>query len=55
MNSYRIVGDREVVGKKPGEVVSESDLDGVNIAALIGGGHLQPINPKAAKAEPPQE
>lgn len=55
MNSYRIVGDREVVGRKPGEVITDDDLDGVNVSALIEGGHVLIINPKASKAVTIQE
>lgn len=52
MASYKITGCREVAGRKAGEIVSEADLTGVNIPALIKGGHLAPTTTKAAPAEP---
>lgn len=49
MASYKVIGDRLVAGKNTGEFLSDEELDGVNIPALIEGGHLE--SPKAAKAE----
>lgn len=52
MASYMVVGDREVAGKKPGEVVSDDELAGSNIPALLEGGHLAPTKaPAAASAK----
>lgn len=56
LKTYKIVGDRKVAEKEPGEILSEEDLAGSNIDALIEGGHLAPTSTtKAAKAEPVQE
>lgn len=50
--NYRIVGGRPVAGKQPGEVLSEDDLEGVNVDALIRGGHVVEERPaKRAKQE----
>ncbi len=49
MTIYTIISDRQVANKNPGETVSDDDLDGVNISALIEAGHLEA--PKSAKAE----
>lgn len=45
---FKIVGDRPVVGHQPGDFLSEEDLAGVNVDALITGGHIQPVAPKKA-------
>lgn len=45
---YRIVGSRSVAGRAPGEVLSDEELAGCNLAALVEGGHLEPIR-KAVK------
>ena len=49
MASYKVIGDRQVAGVNPGESVSDDDLDGINISALIEAGPLEA--PKSAKAE----
>lgn len=38
---YRIVGSRSVAGKAPGEVLSDEELQGCNLEALVQGGHLE--------------
>lgn len=56
MASYKVIGGREVAGKQAGETVSEDDLAGCNIPALIEAGHLAPITTtKATKAETSEE
>lgn len=40
MASYKITSDR-IAGKKRGDTVTDSDLVGVDIAALVDGGHLE--------------
>ena len=52
---YKVVGTREVAGKQPGEVVSESDLAGCNIEALIASGHLATSKTEAAKPNQDEE
>jgi hypothetical protein len=51
MTTFRIVGERPVAGKTPGETVEGEDLANCDIAALIEGGHLAPIHQRADKAE----
>jgi hypothetical protein len=53
MATYKVVSKR-LVGLAEGATVSDTDLDGANIAALIEGGHLAPIGsrpPKKNEAE----
>jgi len=38
--SYTVTSDLEVCGKKKGETLTEKDLAGVNVEALIGAGHI---------------
>lgn len=42
-------------GHPQGSVISESDLDGANIAALIEGGHIAEIGSKSIKKENSKE
>lgn len=42
MASYKISGTRPVAGKQPGETLTDEELDGCNIGALLEGGHLTP-------------
>lgn len=48
--TFKIIGDLAVAGKNPGETVTDTDLEGVNVEALLEGGHIAPNNSKAAKA-----
>ncbi|HEY7824866.1 MAG TPA: hypothetical protein VIG24_18650 [Acidimicrobiia bacterium] len=47
MAVYRIVGAHKVAGFTPGETVTSDDLVGVDVQALVAGGHLAPT--KAAR------
>jgi hypothetical protein len=38
--SYIVTSDLEVCGKKKGEALTEKDLVGLNVEALIGAGHV---------------
>ena len=49
MATYKITGDAIVAGKKTGETVTDADLEGANVEALIEGGHVAPTT-KATKA-----
>jgi hypothetical protein len=40
MSTYKIVGICKVAGVEPGGTVTDDDLEGCNIEALISGGHL---------------
>ena len=48
---FRIVGGRPVAGRQPGEVLSEDDLAGLNVDALIRAGHVVEERPKKAKQQ----
>lgn len=48
MATYKVVSKR-LVGLAEGAIVSEADLNGANIAALVEGGHLAPIGSKSPK------
>lgn len=51
MTHYRVAGP--LMGMATGDVVTDSDLQGCNIGALVEGGHLIVVpNPKRSK---PQE
>ena len=45
MSEYKIKAGNVTFGK-PGETVTEKDLEGVNIGALLEGGHLAATTPK---------
>jgi len=58
LNTYTIVGPLNVAGHKPGDTVTDEDLDGCSVEHLIGAGHILPINPKTTsvkQATPNQE
>jgi hypothetical protein len=40
MISYKVSGRREVAGKMPGQVVTDTELGLANIKALIDAGHI---------------
>lgn len=42
MSKYKIAGARPVAGHAPGDTISETDLAGANIGALVEAGHLVP-------------
>jgi len=48
MATYKVTSDL-VTGKKRGESVDEGDFVGVNIDALVSGGHLELV--RVAKAD----
>jgi hypothetical protein len=39
MANYKVVSDR-VVGKKPGDTITDQELEGVSIDALVEAGHI---------------
>ena len=49
MNTYKVTTDN-LSGHQAGDTVTEQDLEGVNIDALIEGGHITPTT-KTKKAE----
>ena len=40
MTTYKVAGTRTVAGVDPGGTVTDGDLEGCNIEALISSGHL---------------
>lgn len=42
MKQYRITSDRVTLGKQ-GDLISDDALEGVNVEALIAGGHLEVV------------
>jgi hypothetical protein len=51
MASYKIVSDR-IAGKKAGDTITDEELDGCDIPALVEAGHITgETQPKTQKAE----
>jgi hypothetical protein len=50
MTTYKILSDNTTLGK-PGSTVSETDLAGLNIAALVAGGHIEPASISAKRQD----
>lgn len=50
MTQYKVTSVR-LAGKKVGDTVSETDLEGANIAALIEAGHIAEIGSKSKKQD----
>jgi hypothetical protein len=48
--SYIVTSDLEVCGKKKGESLTEKDLVGINVEALIGAGHVADSTAKPVPA-----
>jgi hypothetical protein len=49
MASYKVLSDR-VADKKAGDTISDAELDGFNVDALIEGQHIEAIAAKASKS-----
>lgn len=54
MATYKISSDNTELGAK-GTTVSESDLVGLNVDALVAGGHLEPVSISSRKEKKEQE
>lgn len=50
MTTYKIISDNTTLGKS-GESVSETDLDGLNVDALIQAGHIEIIAAASRKTD----
>lgn len=51
MATFKVISDR-LQGMQPGEMVNEADFaKGVNVSALVQGGHLEPTGTKTSKIE----
>ena len=48
-NTYKVAGTRTVAGVEPGGTVTDGDLEGCNIDALISAGHLAAPSTNKAK------
>jgi hypothetical protein len=46
---YKIIGSQKVANHEPGETISDDDLAGANIEALVAAGHLRPKTTRKAK------
>lgn len=51
MKEYKIVGNHNVVGHEPGNIITDDDLVAVDVQHLIDAGHITPVS-KAVKAAP---
>ena len=51
--TYKVISDREVCGKKQGEILTLKELEdaGANIDALIVGGHIEGNQPTIKPAQ----
>lgn len=49
---YTVASDFEVCGKKKGETVTEKDLAGINVEALIASGHIADSASKPTTVQP---
>lgn len=50
MATYKIISDNTTLGKS-GDQVGEKDLDGLNVDALVDGGHLELVVSSFAKRD----
>jgi hypothetical protein len=50
MANYKVISDNCTLGKQ-GDTISADDLDGVNVDALLDGGHLAEVNVKVLKQD----
>lgn len=51
MANFKVMSNNCSLGKQ-GETISADDLKGLNVAALLDGGHLAEVNVKVPKQEP---
>jgi hypothetical protein len=51
MTNYKVISDNCTLGKQ-GDNINGDDLEGLNVDALVAGGHLAEVNVKVAKQEP---
>lgn len=50
MSTYKIVSGNTTLGKQ-GATVTASDVAHLNVAALIAGGHLEPVSVSSRKSD----
>jgi len=51
MPNYKIMSNNFSLGKQ-GDNINGDDLEGLNVQALVDGGHLAEVNVKVSKQEP---
>ena len=51
MTNYKVISDNCTLGKQ-GDNINGDDLKGLNVDALVDGGHLAEVNVKVLKQEP---
>ena len=50
MHSYKVASDR-IAGKNIGDTITEQELEGVSVAALLEAGHIVGETTKPTKAD----
>lgn len=50
MATYKVIADN-IAGKNPGDSITDEELEGANIEALLDSGHITKTNNKKAEAE----
>lgn len=50
MATFKIISDSTTLGSK-GATVSDSDLAGLSVAALVSAGHLEPVSISSKKQD----
>ena len=50
MTTYRILSDNTTLGTA-GATIADADLAGLNVDALVEGGHIEPIAAKQSKSK----
>jgi hypothetical protein len=51
MTNYKVLSDNFSLGKQ-GDNINDANLVGLNVDALVDGGHLAEVNVKVIKQEP---
>jgi|DEB0MinimDraft_10_1074344.scaffolds.fasta_scaffold65551_2 hypothetical protein len=50
MATYKIISDNTTLGKS-GQTVTDADLGGLNVAALVSSGHIEPVSVSSRKQD----
>lgn len=48
--TYKVISDR-VADKQPGDIISEEELAGMNVGALLEAGHISKTETRKTKTE----
>lgn len=54
MTTYKVISDNFTHAKQ-GSTVTETELEGLDLAMLVGAGHLEPITAKSSNKTQTQE